>query len=324
MTAGADARVRSEAPSGSGPRWAVGALFFLAVVTAAWWALALWPSAGATPAWLARTRLVCFDAGPDGLPGPSGWLLLIGQPIGMVAVLVVVWGAPLRAGLRALARPAWGRALLGASALGLGLGAAAATDRVADAVALREPWLASDAALPDTYPRLDRPAPEISLRDQHGQTVDLASLRGGPALVTFAFGSCETVCPAVVKQVLEARDAVRSAGGAVPRVVIVSLDPWRDTPSRLGHLAHHWQLDDDAHVVSGSVEAVEAVLDGWNVARERDPKTGDVTHPPLVYVLDAAGRIAFASTGGRAALVQLLERTSIERPGPTALAGGGS
>jgi hypothetical protein len=37
--------------------------------------------------------------------------------------------------------------------------------------------------------------------------------------------------------------------------------------------------------------------------------TGDVSHPPLVYVLDADGRIAFAATaGGTEALVDLLGR----------------
>lgn len=307
-----------------GPGVAVGALFFLVAVTAGWWALALWPSADAPPEWLARTRLVCFDAGPDGLPGPSGWLLLIGQPIGMVAVLMVVWGDSVRAGLRALARPVWGKALLASTVVGLGVGLVAAAERVASAGS--RAGLVAEEPLPDTYPRLDRPAPAISLLDQHGERVDVASLRGRPALVTFAFGSCETVCPAVVKQTLDARDALRASGGepAAPRVVIVSLDPWRDTPSRLAHLAAHWQLDADAHVVTGPVDAVEAVLDGWNVARERNPKTGDVVHPPLVYVLDGAGRIAFASTGGTAALIELSQRASMEEPGPAALAGGGT
>jgi cytochrome oxidase Cu insertion factor (SCO1/SenC/PrrC family) len=61
-------------------------------------------------------------------------------------------------------------------------------------------------------------------------------------------------------------------------------------------------------VLSGEVEEVEDVLTRWNVARRRDPRTGDVVHPPLVYVLDRSGRIAFASTGGTQALVELLGR----------------
>jgi hypothetical protein len=98
----------------------VGALAFWLVVTAGWWALALWPVAGETPAWLLRARLVCFNAGESGLPDASGWLLLIGQPIGLLAVLMVVWGGAVRSGLRSLAAAPTGRVLLGGiAALGV-------------------------------------------------------------------------------------------------------------------------------------------------------------------------------------------------------------
>jgi cytochrome oxidase Cu insertion factor (SCO1/SenC/PrrC family) len=91
--------------------------------------------------------------------------------------------------------------------------------------------------------------------------------------------------------------------------VVVTLDPWRDTPSRLPSLAKDYELGGDAFVLSGTVEEVNALLDRWNVARGRDEKTGVIAHPPLVYVLDTEGRIAFAATGGTEVLVELLGRT---------------
>lgn len=293
---------------------ALAALAFLLLATAAWWALALWPTAGSAPEWLARARFVCFNAGPDGMPDASGWLLLVGQPIGMLAVLMAIWGREVRAGLRAMAGRGWGRVAIGVCGLALLLGLGAAAQRVAVTSAPRTFAVGSEPP-PDSYPRLDREAPALSLRDQSGEPFDLARLRGRPALVTFAFGSCETVCPAVVKQTLDARDQLRErartgdiAMDRVPRVVIVTLDPWRDTPGRLSHLAKHWRLDEEAHVLTGPVDEVEAVLDGWNVARRRDPKTGDIVHPPLVYLLDAAGRIAFATSGGTATVATLAAR----------------
>jgi len=293
---------------------ALAALVFLLVVTAIWWALALWPTAGPTPEWLARARYVCFNAGPDGMPDASGWVLLVGQPIGMLAVLMAVWGREVRAGLRSLARVGWGRLAIGSCALALLLGVGAAAERVVAAAAARDLAVASGPP-PDTYPRLDREAPALSLLDQRGEKIDLARLRGRPALVSFAFGSCETVCPAVVKQTLDAREQLRERARVgelalddVPRVVIVSLDPWRDTPGRLSHLAEHWRVGEGDHVLSGSVEQVETVLDDWNVARRRDPKTGDITHPPLVYLLDASGRIAYATSGGTSTMATLAAR----------------
>lgn len=279
---------------------ALAGLAFLVIITVAWWALALWPVPGELPAWLERTRQICFNASPDGLPDASGWLLLIGQPIGLLAVMMVVWGTSLRAGLRALAAATPGRLLLVASGLLLAAGVTAAGVRVAGATA---EGLASELP-PDTYPRLDRAAPPLGLIDQHGQRVELADLRGRPALVSFAFGQCTSVCPLIIRETLQAQSRSESA----PRLVIVSLDPWRDTPSRLEHIARHWELGPDSHFLSGQVEGVQQVLDAWGVARVRNPDTGDVAHPPLVYILDADGRIAYAARGGVETIVELLSR----------------
>jgi protein SCO1/2 len=296
-------------------RTAFGALVFLAVVTAAWWALALWPIGNAAPQWLERARWVCFNAGPDGLPDASGWLLLIGQPIGMLAVLLAVWGDPVRAAVRAIRSTRAGRTALVACVGLLALGLVASGARVVSATSTGGTAAFDDVAPPDTYPRLDREAPTLSLTDQQGRRIGVEDLAGRPALVTFAFGNCETICPAIVRETLAVQEGMRRrategalAAEAVPRVVIVSLDPWRDTPGRLAHLAHHWKLGEDAHVLSGSVEEVETVLDAWNVARRRDAKTGDVTHPALVYILDASGAIAYATRGGQVVVTELLER----------------
>jgi cytochrome oxidase Cu insertion factor (SCO1/SenC/PrrC family) len=295
--------------------FALAALGFLLATTVAWWALALWP-VRETPEWLSRARQVCFAAGPSGLPDASGWLVLVGQPLGMLAVLMAMWGDSVRSGLRALGARTAGRAALAALVALLALAAGAAVLRVRSAAQDFAVALPGEELPPDTYPRLDRPAPELGLVDQRGERLDLARLRGRPALVTFAFAHCESVCPAVVRQTLEAKRRLeaRAAAGEidaqrVPRVVIVTLDPWRDTPSRLPHLAAGWELAEDAFVLSGPVEGVNAALDGWGVPRERDARTGEVAHPPLVYVVDASGRIAYASTGGAAALAELASRS---------------
>jgi cytochrome oxidase Cu insertion factor (SCO1/SenC/PrrC family) len=299
-----------------GEAWALGALAFLGLVTAAWWALALWPVSPDAPGWLARARYVCFNAPADGLPDASGWLLLVGEPIGMLAVLLAVWGVRVRGALRGLAARPAGRVAL-ASAAGLAaLGLVGAAGRVVAASARPALSLPGEEEPPESWPRLDRAAPELDLVAQTGERIGLASLRGRPALVAFAFAHCESVCPLLVRHALEAQQRLRalSLSGEldperVPRVVIVTLDPWRDTPSRLPHLASEWRLGEDAWVLSGEVDAVNAALDRWGVVRERDPRSGEVAHPPLVYVLDASGRIAYAATGGPRVLAELAARS---------------
>jgi cytochrome oxidase Cu insertion factor (SCO1/SenC/PrrC family) len=93
---------------------------------------------------------------------------------------------------------------------------------------------------------------------------------------------------------------------------VVTLDPWRDTPARLPHIARAWGMPADAYLLGGSVAEVEAVLDAWAVPRSRDPSTGEITHASIAFVLDERGRIAYlasgASAGVLAALVRRLER----------------
>jgi len=146
--------------------------------------------------------------------------------------------------------------------------------------------------LPEGYPRTDRPAPDFQLVDQTGATLTLESLRGRPVLLTFAFAHCQTICPVIVRTVSWAAERLDDLG---PAVVVVTLDPWRDTPSSLPALAQSWQLPAlaRAHVLSGEVAAVQAVLEAYEVPADRDPATGEITHPALVYLLDPQGKIAY-------------------------------
>jgi hypothetical protein len=57
-------------------RVALLALGAILVITASWWAMALWPVAASAPEWFLRTREVCFGATATGLPNAGGWLLL--------------------------------------------------------------------------------------------------------------------------------------------------------------------------------------------------------------------------------------------------------
>ena len=311
-TATSATEVSTSAGDARSERIALFALGFLLLVTAAWWALALWPTASDPPAWLARARWVCFNVGESGLPDAAGWLALVGEPLGLGLALFIAFGRGLRGGFRELMASRAGRVFTALCAASIATGVVAAGVRVADA-ASRTSSARSEESLalpPDTYPRLDRAAPALGLIDQRGERVELAQLRGRPALVTFAFAHCETVCPAIVSQALAAQRRSRERGEPerVPRLVIVTLDPWRDTPARLASLAADWRLGADAAVLSGDVAAVNAALDRWNVPRARDAANGQLDHPALVYLLDADGRIAYAANGDARTLGALLER----------------
>ncbi len=276
---------------------ALAALGIILVVTALWWTLALWPMSAAAPVWLLRTREVCFGNPADGLPTPGGWILLIGEPIGMIGTLAAIAWGELARGLRRLADAPAGRLTLGAVTFAVLVGIGAAVTRIRSAGA--------EAEEPD--PRLavvDRPIPDFRLIDQRGDTVTAATLRGSPVVVGFAFGHCATVCPATVERV---RVAVEQSGG-VAIGVIVTVDPWRDPPSRLPALASQWRLGDRFFLLSGEVPAVVGALAGWGVRTFRDSLTGDVTHSSLVQVADRGGRVRYLVSGTSAAVSEAVRR----------------
>jgi protein SCO1/2 len=290
----------TEDPGGEGrPGGALIALAAILLITAAWWALALWP-ASAEPEWLTRTRAACFGSERGGLPDVSGWILLIGEPIGMLGALAVIWGRSLRRDVtwlmgrpvrRAVALTTVAMLLVATSVLGVRV--ARAWDGGRNAYALDY----------GSFRRIDRATPSFSLVDQHGRPTALADLRGRPAIVTFAFGHCATVCPVIVHDLR----AVRSrAGRAEVPLVVISLDPWRDTPERLATIASAWELASHDRVLSGTVAEVNAALDDLGVARRRNEATGDVDHATTVYLLDRDGRLAWRGDGGVAGISEAL------------------
>ncbi len=292
---------------GLGPKdhFPVVVLFVLLAVTALWWAFALWPLPSEAPAWLERARYVCFNATDGGLPDASGWVLLVGQPLGMLALLLVGWGRRTRDALVRFTATPGGRGAAAIAVVGIALGAAGAGARVLSA--RPAPHDATGAA--PSVRRLDRPWPGLAgLVDQHGRAFSPSLLGGRPALVTFAFAHCETVCPLVVQGALAARDSVSPHVDA--SVVVITLDPWRDTPLRLPAMAASWGLGPVDLALSGEVERVQAVLAEWGTGGVRDQRTGDVVHAALVYVVRADGTVVYTSTGSPAGLAGLLREVA--------------
>jgi cytochrome oxidase Cu insertion factor (SCO1/SenC/PrrC family) len=264
-------------------------LLVWALTTLSWWAFAFAPLPASPPEWLAAARHACFGAGDSGWPSADGWVLLVAAPGTLLAFIVIVWRGDLGGSVRRVACSTWGRALLALVLVTALVEAAWVADRLrtARAVATWQPTpLGAGDALPADYPRHAMPASDFALTDQHGAAVSLAALRGRPVVVTFVFAHCESLCPMLVQQLK------RAAPDA--DVLLVTLDPWRDTPGALPALARRWELPARFHVLSAQrVDDVLHVIRAWDVPFERDPRTGDISHPGLLYVVDPAGRLAY-------------------------------
>lgn len=95
--------------------------------------------------------------------------------------------------------------------------------------------LASGSAPPPlSGDAVDRPVPQLPLQNEQGQPTSLAAFRGRVVVLAPFLTLCHEVCPLTTGafQTMQ-RDLARA--GLTRRVVFaeVSVDPWRDSPSRL-------------------------------------------------------------------------------------------
>ena len=79
--------------------------------------------------------------------------------------------------------------------------------------------------------------PEVSLIDQHGSAVSLASLKGKPVLIDFIYTSCASTCPMLTAKMAAIAQKLGPALGADVRIVSISLDPEHDSPAELAKYA---------------------------------------------------------------------------------------
>ena len=138
--------------------------------------------------------------------------------------------------------------------------------------------------------------PQFSLRDQRGEAVTPASLRGQPFIANFVFTRCPDVCPLLTSKLAGVRS--RLVGDRVRvRYVSFSVDPAYDSPEVLARYAqeHHVAFD-DWRFVTGDAAAVQAVIvKGFKQSLTEQPgkpgKPANILHGTHFVLADAALRI---------------------------------
>jgi protein SCO1/2 len=121
-------------------------------------------------------------------------------------------------------------------------------------------------------------------RDQNGRTRTLASFRGRPQLVAMVYTHCSTSCPITIDQMKRIARAVPELG-----LVLVSLDPRRDSTAQLAEYAHERGLDASRWTLltgtSDDVRELAALLG----VRYRRLSPEELAHSNTLTLLDASG-----------------------------------
>ncbi len=127
--------------------------------------------------------------------------------------------------------------------------------------------------------------------DQDGREFVLASRRGTPQLVAMFYTSCRYVCPLIIDSAKAVNHELGPDERAALRMLLISMDPVRDTPAVLRATADQRKLDSQrwtlAQTGKDSVRRVAALLG----VRYRELNDGEFNHTSALVLLDADGRV---------------------------------
>ena len=130
-------------------------------------------------------------------------------------------------------------------------------------------------------------APDFSLTGHDGESISLSGFRGQAVAIFFGYTYCPDVCPLTLAKLAEAR----AATGSAVQVLLVTVDPERDSAERLSQ--YLGALDPDFLGLRGTVEEIRMVANAYGVYFEGS--TGDDSmfdHSARTFLIDREGQVA--------------------------------
>jgi protein SCO1 len=135
-----------------------------------------------------------------------------------------------------------------------------------------------------------KPAPDFELTANLGQKVSLKDFKGKVVMLYFGYTFCPDVCPATLSELRGAMDILDAQAKDV-QVIMISVDPERDTPEMLAEYVTHFHPSFLG--VTGTPEEIAEVTTLYGIfyeAHEGTEATGYlVDHTATVMVIDQEG-----------------------------------
>src|SRR5689334_14827532 len=146
-----------------------------------------------------------------------------------------------------------------------------------------------------------REAPDFELQGSDGAPLKLSKFRGKVVALAFGFSYCQRVCPVTLANLSEAFKKL-GAGAADVQVIFVSVDPDRDTPSRL---REYLQFFNPTFLgATGKKGQIDAVRQAYGVFADKvqseNKKLGyEVHHSSSIFLIDREGKLRVLVPFGR-------------------------
>jgi protein SCO1/2 len=163
-------------------------------------------------------------------------------------------------------------------------------------------WLSFGVSKPPAQPvvatLLPAPGalPEFSLLDHDGQPIGPADFKDHWSLVFFGFTHCPDICPATLQVLATAKQLLAAQNIApLPTIVLVSVDPERDTPEVMAKYVAYF--GDDNVGITGDIGELRKLTGGLGIYFEKSPLDINATdgeysvdHSAVVLVINPRGQ----------------------------------
>jgi protein SCO1 len=139
-----------------------------------------------------------------------------------------------------------------------------------------------------------RPLPAVPITDHMGARFDRDGFEGRWTLAFFGFTHCPDVCPATLQVLAAARGQLEDLPPSErPAVVMISVDPGRDTPERLAEYLPYFHPE--FRGLNVAAEHLPELTRAFGAAYAYAPAGEDsysVDHTASLFLVDPAARVA--------------------------------
>jgi cytochrome oxidase Cu insertion factor (SCO1/SenC/PrrC family) len=142
--------------------------------------------------------------------------------------------------------------------------------------------------------------PDLTLIDQNGKNVSLASLKGKPVLFDFIYTTCPGPCLTLTSRMRVVANQLGTQLGSKVWFVSVTVDPEHDGPAQLRDYAKAQGVDKNGWLfLTGPPADVERLMAQFNLLRQREAD-GSVDHVLEFFLVGPDGRQLYQYLGTRA------------------------
>ncbi len=164
---------------------------------------------------------------------------------------------------------------------------------------------------------------EVPLQDSDGAKSTLGSLRGKPLLVTLFYNNCSSVCPMLTARLQDIERQLPPTLRANITVLMITLDPVRDTPDALRQFKQMHRIEGHEWIVARANSEDVRLLAAALGIRYRELPDHSFNHSTVITLADRDGRVVGRSVGPQAVDAAFLHTVKVIARGRAASRRGG-